>query len=229
MTTTSSVFISNNKNIAVFYHVYQYGDWLKLVSDQIKLLHITGLYEACSFIHIGINGQEPFPFNNKKIKIQYNKDSWSEETQTLNSLRNFCEQNDDWNILYFHTKGITRLSQETYDWRKIMEYFCIEKWKESIEILNDYNTVGSLYMDECYYGFFPHYSGNFWWAKSEYIRTLDHSYLDSGIRQNREFWIGTGKGLMYSFLTTGLNHYAHCYPRELYTDSLDPLLINTSL
>lgn len=217
MTTTSSVSINNP--IAIYYHVYQHGNWQDLVGEQLALIYSSGLYEACSFINISINGEQYFPFKAEKYRIHYNHEPWLEETPTLISLRDFCLNNNDWKIFYFHTKGVTQSIPETNDWRKLMEYFCIERWADCLEQLNKYDTVGCLYMDNCYYGFYPHYSGNFWWTNSEYIKKLDDSYLSTGIRQNREFWIGTGGGLMYSFFDTGLNHYTIRLPREAYATS----------
>lgn len=217
--TTSSASISDRtiqRKIAIFYHVYQYGNWSNLVREQLDLLFSSGLYDACSFIHIGINGASEFPFSDPKYQIRYNPEPWTEETPTLVSLSEFCQPNNNWAVLYLHTKGVTQPIPETADWRRAMEYFCVERWKDCLEQLGSHDTTGCLFMDECYYGFYPHYSGNFWWSRSEYVKTLDNSYLLTGIRQNREFWIGTGNGSMHSFLNTGLNHYAVRFPREAY-------------
>lgn len=214
--TTLSASIRHNR-IAVFYHLYQYGDWSKLFNEQLQLLINSGLIDACKFVHVGING-EIIPDSHGKLIFNQNPKPWTEEIPTLVSLKDFCLTHPDYKVLYIHTKGITQPMQSTYDWRKIMEYFCIEKWQDCIKKLDEHDAAGCLYMDHCYYGYFPHFSGNFWWANAEYINKLDHSYLMEGIRQNREFWIGTGNGSLYSFHTTGLNHYAHEYPRSLYVN-----------
>lgn len=222
MTISSASTSSNNglEKIAVFYHVYQHNHWLELVQEQVNLLYSSGLYDASSFIHVGVNGPAELPHLGSKFSVNHNPQPWAEETPTLVSLKDFCEQNPGWKVLYFHTKGITQLGQETSDWRKAMEYFCIERWQNCLKALEKHDTAGCLYMDDCYFGFFPHYSGNFWWVNSQYVPTLDHSYLSGGIRQNREFWIGTGRGSMFSFLNTGLNHYAHEFPRHLYASTI---------
>lgn len=216
VTITSSASIRRNK-LAVFYHLYQYGDWQNLLAEQSQLLIDSGLAEACEFIHVGVSGND-VPGSFDKFKFVKNEEPWTEETPTLSTLKNFCIQNEDYSVLYMHTKGVTQPMQSTYDWRKIMEYFCIEKWQHAVQKLEEHDAVGCLYMDHCYYGYFPHFSGNFWWANASYVNRLNHSYLTDGIRQNREFWIGTGDGSLYSFHTTGLNHYAHEYPRSLYAN-----------
>lgn len=214
--TTSSASISNSRKIAIFYHVYQAPGWRSLVEEQINLLFSTDLANRAEVIYVGVNGNEPMDLPGDEFIVNFNSEPWTEETPTLVALKEFCAINPNWNVLYFHTKGITQNSQETADWRKAMEYFCIEQWSACIEKLNTNDAVGCLYMDDCFFGYFPHYSGNFWWAQSSYINRLDESFLDGGIRQNREFWIGTGGGSMFSFLTTGLNHYAVRFPRHLY-------------
>jgi hypothetical protein len=215
MMITSSV--STSHSIAIFYHLHQQGDWRAFLEEQSALLIDCGLAEACKFVHVGVNGNQ-IPESYGKFSFVQNGEPWTEETPTLIALRDFCFNNPRYKVLYIHTKGITQPMQSTYDWRKIMEYYCIEKWQDCVQKLDHHDAVGCLYMDHCYYGYFPHFSGNFWWANSDYINKLDHSFLTSGIRQNREFWIGTGGGSLYSFHTTGLNHYAHEYPRHLYAN-----------
>jgi len=202
--------------LAVFYHLYQHDNWENFYREQFETLTSSGLLSSAEKVFIGINGNHQVTVEEEKIITTFNKHPELEESDTLCSLRYFCADNPDFKVLYFHTKGVTQPSPETADWRKTMEYFCIEKWEDCVKKLEDYDAVGCLYMDHCYYGFFPHFSGNFWWANASYINTLDHSYLMEGIRQNREFWIGTGNGKLYSFYTTGLNHYAHRSPRQLY-------------
>lgn len=204
--------------LAVFYHVYQGCDWQSLFDEQAGLLVSSGLCQNAEFIHVGINGKELPKVPASNFRAVLNPLPHDEETPTLMALKQFCAQNEDAHVLYMHTKGITQPMQSTHDWRKIMEYFCVERWADCIDKLQKHDAVGCLYMDECYYGFFPHFSGNFWWANASYVNRLNHSYLDGGLRQNREFWIGTGNGSLFSFHTTGLNHYAHDYPRHLYAD-----------
>lgn len=214
VTTTSSASTRRNK-LAVFYHLYQHGDWHSLLNEQSQALVDSGLADACEFVRVGVSG-DVIPESHGKFTFVQNQQPWTEETPTLILLRDFCADNPDYKVFYMHTKGVTQPMQSTHDWRKIMEYFCIEKWQDCVAKLEEHDAVGCLYMDHCYYGYFPHFSGNFWWANAEYVNRLNNSYLFDGIRQNREFWIGTGNGSLYSFHTTGLNHYAHEYPRSLY-------------
>ena len=86
-------------------------------------------------------------------------------------------QQEDCKILYFHTKGvfndyvdpkkddISDLKIKTIrDWRKYMEYFCIDKWQENLNKLDEFDMVGSTCNSNWWWG-------NFWWATSKYLRT----------------------------------------------------------
>jgi hypothetical protein len=202
----------NNEKIIIFYHVYQYKGWERLFYDQINSLVISGLYHACDLIHIGINGDEELPFNLPKFKINYNINKNS-ESDTLKSLHDFCVYNPDYKVMYFHTKGVATDYLYITKWRYYMEYFIIHRWKDCIQALNEYDTVGTEYIfhstlinqntgeEETEWN--PHYSGNFWWVNSSYITKLDPNYLyleDKGwSRYRSEFWLGTGQPNPFEF------------------------------
>ena len=64
-----------------------------------------------------------------------------------------------------------------------MMNYNVSMWKTCVNLLNNgYNTVGVNY-----YKFSiqipPHYSGNFWWGRSDYIKKLD--YIDENKFENR--------------------------------------------
>jgi hypothetical protein len=201
--------VPKKNKIAIFYHVYQANEWKKLYQEQINSLIVSGIYDECDFIHIGINGDQELPFVLDKMKIQYNENKIL-EANTLQSLWEFCIKNTDYRVMYFHTKGITRTSEyncsiTTNAWRIYLEYFVIHKWKKCIKDLNEYDCVGAEWSDqtkftnseseESEYGISPHYSGNFWWANASYIQGLDIGYIyneEMGrTRWKSELWIGT--------------------------------------
>jgi len=195
--------------IAVFYHVYQANDWKKLYQEQINSLIVSGIYDECDFIHIGINGDQELPFILDKMRVQYNENKIL-EANTLQSLWQFCKENLDYRVMYFHTKGLTHTTEyncstTTNAWRIYLEYFVIHKWKTCLEDLNSYDCVGaewqaqSKFWDDALgqfvFGDNPHYSGNFWWANASYVNQLDIDYIyneEKGLaRWKSELWIGT--------------------------------------
>jgi hypothetical protein len=174
--------------IAIFYHVAQIGLGAFIYQQQIHRLYASGLIQAADYMHIGVNGDQEMFNVPEKAKVVYNT-NWKEETETLISLKEFCDENPDYKVLYFHTKGITRETLGVNAWRLMMEYFVIDKWKDCIDTLSSYDAVScSLSSADP-----PHsFVGNFWWANASYIQTLDYHFLNTENRTDREHWIGTG-------------------------------------
>jgi hypothetical protein len=125
-------------------------------------------------------------------------------------------------VMYFHTKGISHMSGQSSlcqvpginndrmfkslnSWRHQMEWGVIDKWREALVKLNDYHVAGVNYSASPW----PHMSGNFWWARADYVRTLAHPTMgeykkdeaDFGVieRMKYEKWIGTGQPNFFSF------------------------------
>ena len=225
--------------IAIFYHVYQVGDWQNIFTQQIDRIKKSGLFDAAEFIHIGVNGTLPIFETSEKIKIVRNLNiDHLAEMPTLKSLYNFCseqcQETDQYNILFLHTSGVswsakfqTPEIKSIFDnktlWRKYQEYFVIDKWRNCISLLNDYDCVSCEWKEEAILGGveYPelkHYAGNIWWANSEYIKKLDWNFIQKNKNMERwycEFLIGSGNPNHYSFYTSGRNlYYSPIYDQE---------------
>lgn len=189
--------------IAIFYHIGQIGLGAFIYQSQLHRLYTSGLLKQVDYIHFGVNGNQEL-FNVPEKAIIKRNTNWKEETETLISLRDFALANSDYKILYIHTKGSSKNTLESQSWRLMMEYFVIDRWKECVEYLNEYDCVGQTWIllgDTVWpngeitpnVNNVGHYPGNFWWANASYINRLNHKYLETGYRLDREFWIGTGK------------------------------------
>lgn len=228
-------FGKNNK-IAVFYHVAQIGEWEKMYHDQLHSLQISGLYDACDYFATCINGDRDLPFFLDKQTVGYNNDHVL-EANTLECLWNFCVENPNSNVMYYHTKGVTHVDESIYDfplkyninsWRLYMEYFAIHKWKDRQIDLTENDAVGVELKTHARYGpnfdLVPalYFDGNFWWSKSSYITTLDKEYLysnDKWARWRSERWIGTKNGKLkscYDFNYTDHHSYYRPYHAHKY-------------
>ena len=194
--------------LAIFYHIGQIGIGAFVYIQQIHRLYTSGLIKAADYIYFGVNGnQELFNVPDKAI-VKINK-NWEEETETLISLRDFCKNNLDYKVLYFHTKGVSKESVNAESWRLMMEYFVIDRWKDCVDNLETYDAVGSnlkilgptTWSDGTQTwekSGTKHFVGNFWWANASYINMLNDNFLQSDFRLDREFWIGTGNGKLKS-------------------------------
>lgn len=164
---------------------------------------------------------------NPKVEVVIYPDNL-ELRRTLWWMRDYAKENPDDYILFFHSKGITHNNEAVHDWRRYMEYFCIERWEDCVAKLDEgYDCCGVLWNKETPIGYFPHFSGAFFWAKCSYINTLNHNYIDSAWRYHMEFWIGSNPNAkVYEMHNSGYNtterliasqgHYHIRYPRENY-------------
>jgi hypothetical protein len=98
-----------------------------------------------------------------------------------------------------------------------MNYFNIEKVKNIFKIFEktDYNTYGVLLITP---GKLKLYSGNFWWAKSSYLKTIKME----GVRKNRfnaeidYIQNGINWKPYSSYNREGESHYSILFKREEY-------------
>jgi len=175
-----------SSKIAIFYHVYQYGDWEKLFEHQIVKLQKSGVYDEAEYIHIGVNGSWRMPYDLVKVNsVVRNKNVKSEEN-TLADLYNFCKDNPDWKVLYINMLGVTNPNKN--DLREYQEHFVIDNWKQSVSKLNEYDCVGAQWESD-------HYEGNFWWANASYINKLVST------ESNSEYWLSSANPNYFNFMT----------------------------
>jgi hypothetical protein len=132
------------------------------------------------------------------------------------------------NVLYIHTKNVGKeINPCIEDQIEYMLYFLVNKWDECLESLVDQDACGVDLRTEP----ILHYSGNFWWATSNHIRSLpspvEFNNLSkypnplNSIRHNQEFWICHYTNKKYhSLWDCGIGVYERHmkrYPKELYT------------
>ena len=115
-------------------------------------------------------------------------------------------------LLYIHTKGISlTFTPMIDDWINLLIYFNIDKHDICIKELDNFDCIG------CNYLLKPenHFSGNFWWSKTDYICKLDR--IDQLIRHYAEFWLCSNKyAKIKSLHNSNVNHYKERYPPENY-------------
>jgi len=226
------------KKIVIAYHAYLFGSrYLPMMEEQFRLLMKSRLFKACNKLYIGIvDCPNKLPADGKNRVREF----WGafpevvfypenkEEASTLKWIRDYSIKNPEDYVLYFHMKGISKQNRNTEDWRRYMEYFVIEKWEDCVAKLDEgYDCCGVMWNTDTPIGIHPHFSGNFWWAKTSYINTLDHTFLDAEFRWDREFWIGTNPNAkVFEFHNSRMNdkipleahigHYDRPYPRNKY-------------
>ena len=138
------------------------------------------------------------------------------EIPTINLLHNHAtEAADDFNVLYLHTKGVTRTNTNVDDWVNYMIHFNINQYKTCIEQLADHDTVGvNLFTTHPI-----HYSGNFWWARSKYLKNLKQ--CENNHYNSPEFWLTEDNlGKFSSLWHSNINHYNELYEEHNYKNKI---------
>ena len=185
------------------------GDWHEVLADQLALLSTSGLWAA------------------SKVKLCMGTDLARGENTTLLKLWEWCQDHPSEKVWYIHTKGVSRPGDENARlWRKYMEYFVIERWRDCEAALPNYDACG---VDWAYPGAswvleawggetgFSGFLGNIWWATSDCIARCKPDALRGDNRHAAEFeFIGTSSPLVKCFHASRTNLYQNAYPPERY-------------
>lgn len=182
--------------IAIFHHILAINEWEKITNKQLELIKRIEAHEQ-SNLHYEVT----------KLALNQMKEY---ETPTLTKLWDYARQNPGAYICYIHTKGITKPNRpDAATWRQTLNYWVLYKYKLCLEQLEQgADTTGCRFWEFVLRGKkFPHYSGNFWWAKANYIASLQAPihYVKTYYpkfnpdqsdpqRFGCEFWIGSGNG-----------------------------------
>ena len=187
----------------VYLHTYCRKDYQQIVLDKIRKMKLSGLWDNINKFFIPVSGMreqdkeffEDLKYLSNKIKIfEHVNPVFNNEPDTLNYIRNRAENfENNTPILYMHTKGVSYdhfiVNKNVKAWVRYLDLYTIGHWKECMESLNEFDIAGGCYVGEPK----KHFSGNFWWANSDYIKTLP--YLDKeNIKplERGEFWICSG-------------------------------------
>lgn len=240
------------KKAAVFYHVWAPENsvsWCLLIDEQIKNLIQAGLrHNARIFCCINSKQGEVIrqyisQYNFIEI-IEISEDESQYEAFTLKHLFDFCNKNKEYEyVMYFHTKGIRHFSQtrdlsvikNVNSWRRFLEYGTITKWRDCVTMLQSHDVAGiNFHMHPR-----EHFQGNFWWATSKYVRSLEHplskSFADESFchpeqinRVSCEMWIGSGKPNWFSIYNYpfGIGNGSDNF--DLYGNDIFPYFLHNS-
>lgn len=183
-----------------FMHVCMMNEYMRIVSEQLMLMRSSGLFDRVKEIRVGVTGSaknkdslEQFfaPFEKISI-VAHSEDHAVYEFLTLKELKKTADLKDFYGF-YIHTKGVSWPGHEGGKyWRDYMNHYNLTQWRDALDRLRlGYDTCGVKMVN----GRFPlHYSGNFFWFNSEYIRRLKPiSSLNQKDRFNAEMWPCSGQ------------------------------------
>jgi hypothetical protein len=207
-------------NKYVYIHVCCINNWKDVFNNLYSNIKNSGLYEVVTSIKCNILTEDPTDIvffnelNDTKIEVLgVHNDIKLYETPTINLLHEHSFQ-EDFYVLYIHTKGITRhndnnINVNVTDWVNYLIYFNIYKHETCIQHLSENDAVGVNLQEKS--NLYPlHYSGNFWWSKSTYLRTLSKCMYTQ--YNSPEYWLTEHKtGKYVSLWTSNVDHYRQRY------------------
>src|SRR5215469_4637354 len=190
----------------VYHHVYAAGAWRQVLGGNIQAMWDSGLLDDADtrIMRVGIVGPPAerarvisYLQRHVSCAVVAEADEGFEQL-TLDALYEDA-QREAWDIaLYLHTKGATYAGAGpevsfVHAWRTSMLRGVVHGWKHCEELLEDVDAVGCHWLTAEEYPEWvenPFFGGNFWWARADYVRTLERCERDA--RHRAEAWIGTG-------------------------------------
>ncbi len=191
------------KPIAIFYHgLFFVGDFPKTLPAAAEIIHeqmaqivVTGLCEAATEFHVGINGaQESEVLVNtympKKAKVTYHGLQSRNENLTIVMLHEWAKEHPGWNVLYLHSKAATHDPNSDYGkmasaWRRGMMADLVTNWQACVDDLDaGHDIVCSHFMWNMADGSQHIPAGNFLWLTSDFAAKLPSIYLRQRIKDD---------------------------------------------
>lgn len=226
MKMVSSGEIHSPKKTIGYIHVCQKDGWERSFEMILNEVKRSGLYDKTDEIRCVIVNDIDRPyydeaFEDAKIKLLYAGESQKYERPALLHMRGQSEK-EYCNYWYTHTKGLrwfnTPKENNVVDWINLLIYWNITKWEEAISNLKTHDVYGCNFTETPA----PHFSGNFWWATSEYVRKLP-AFIASGYN-DPEFWLflgNPGYKNVFSSGLEGMGHYDNRFERNKYAPDAD--------
>jgi hypothetical protein len=194
--------------IRIYYHICAMSHAVAVVEEHMSAILYSGLYGSKELegIYCYITAFDPTSlayvknllalYGSKVHVVETSLDPRRYERFTLEKMvanekargasSDGSGGSDDW-VLYIHTKGVSQTEPEKITnvmyWTRGLNYGVIGSWRECLECESSENEsgidlIGAYYADTPA----PHFPGNFWWAKSSYIRrlspTIGEGYLE---------------------------------------------------
>lgn len=224
--------------IKLFSHLVDIGCGKEITKEQTELLETTDLLDVVDEAHMFTHYDESnYTWLKDRWKSRNNVkyhhfdmsyQPWYEAT-SVNYLQEYCHStNEEFYVCFITHKGASHPPGGHQNWRRYMQYWNIEKWRDCVRILDEgYDTCGASFLPEPPYAF---YAGNFFWAKASYLRrcrrlkTPPENNFEAQFegqphhRYDLECWHGSGNPRWYDLHPGESNRWYS--PPELYRNDL---------
>lgn len=217
-----------NENIVCFIHSCNINiigtEKLDMILNYLQQFDLYNKFKYIFINNVG-NKIDEFKYSNDKIiATNYSQNTSFYENCTLKEMYFFSKFNPNYKILYLHTKGVGYNKNHPWyipidRWNRFMLYCLVDKYSECLEMLDYVDIVGCQY--RCYpYDKDPsHFSGNFWWATSNYIKTNDIYHLKE--KYDAEFWLFRKNPYFINIGRCEKATYYYCCDKNDYVSMVD--------
>jgi hypothetical protein len=175
------------------------NNWQDVLTELVDSIRFSGLEAHADKIYVCVAGAKGTKLRPPMLPSKYECLVWSllneYEFPALRMLWDNTGPAD--RVCYLHTKGVSHPGDKpSIDWRQYMLWAVIERWRECVGALAEYDIAGAQWHDRTprwckIIGSPGWFAGNFWWARGDYIKRL--AVLEnSSQRWFAEGWIGRG-------------------------------------
>lgn len=206
-----------------FLHLCAINNWREIAGEQLDRLVSSGLAAATTQVIATVVGRDAATARDLlaarlggQAELRFEDASESGyERPILERARRFCERDEPLarGVWYVHGKGVSDHhagNANVTEWRRLMEHFVIEGWRQCVASLREYDACGVNWHELPA----PHFSGNFWWARPRYLATLPETIGPAPFDQ--EAWIGANQPRVRALHESGVDHHLEPYPERLY-------------
>ena len=212
-------------NTYIYIHICCINNWKDLFTKLLGDIKDSNLYVIVKEIRCNLmtNTIEDIQFfQDEKIRIIGVSDNVNLSETTTFDLLHRDAQLEDFKVLYLHNNHVKYNPIDVADWIQYLHYFNIYRHQECLSCFPTYDTVGVNLTLTQQTNDSVHYSDNFWWSTSTYIRTLPSCHLDS---KRPEYWITSSNTNKYITLwQSHMNHLTIPYEPHHYVNQINPQL-----
>lgn len=165
--------------IHAFYNIACMGHWREVVLEQFRVLSRAGFKETLNITFLGCMKDFEFVremafFLDINIELIHQECNLMQfefpSIRAIQAVARSRKGQEPEAVVHFHTKGVSRPGDPgIHWWRWIMNAYVLNRWKDAIEHLQDHDAAGVAWNSSPS----PHFCGNFWWARTDWLAKLD--------------------------------------------------------
>jgi len=170
---------------------------IKIAMEQMQLLKESGLLDAASEMHVGLNGGQETEFLAQgifpdKAKITYHGLASRSENLTHVLIEERMKSLDGEAYIYYqHQKGSSHAEASSYgqfatNWRRRMQHHCVSNWRQCVADLDaGWEACGSHWLTGQGHDHSQHYfAGTFYWVKASFFKIIPSIFTRARIKES---------------------------------------------